>query len=247
MLISKMLQMVSSQMKTNSIKILYEDNHLIAVNKPAGVPVQDDETGDKSLVDMITDYIREEYNKPGNIYAGLIHRIDRPVSGVVLFAKTSKAASRLSEMFKTRSVNKTYLAVVQNYPPELKGTLEHYLIKDSEKNKSNAYSTEKKGAKKSVLHYELVGSSTNYHLLEIELETGRHHQIRCQLAKVGCPVRGDLKYGAPRSNPNGNINLHSWKLFFEHPVKKEKIEIIAPLPKDDNLWKEFNNLINLTL
>lgn len=224
------------------IEILYEDNHLIAVNKPAGIPVQKDESGDTSLVDIVSDYIRTEYNKPGNVFVGLVHRVDRPVSGIVLFAKTSKALSRLNEMFKTREVKKIYWAIVQNYPSELKGTVEHYLFKDNEKNKSFAYTKERKGTKKSVLFYELIGSSKNYNLLEIELETGRHHQIRCQLAKIGCPIRGDLKYGAPRSNPNGNISLHAYKLIFEHPVQKKRIEIIAPLPKDDILWREFNAL-----
>lgn len=228
--------------RPQKIEVLYEDNHLIAVNKPAGVPVQSDESGDKSLVNMVSDYIQKEYNKPGRVFVGLVHRVDRPVSGVVLFAKTSKALSRLNEIFKNRVVQKIYWAIVCNYPPELKGTLEHYLIKDNEKNKSSAYTKERKEAKKSILSYELIGSSNNYNLLEVKLETGRHHQIRCQLAKAGCPIRGDLKYGAPRSNPNGNINLHAYKISFEHPVQKKEIEITAPFPKDDTLWQEFKPL-----
>jgi 23S rRNA pseudouridine1911/1915/1917 synthase len=225
------------------LQVLFEDNHLIAVNKPAGVPVQGDDSGDTTLLDIVSDYIKVKYEKPGDVYIGLVHRVDRPVSGVVLFAKTSKALVRMNDIFQSRQVKKTYLAVVTETPEELKGTLEHYLLKDTEKNKSHASNKSGKGAKKSILSYELIGKSMKYALLQVDLETGRHHQIRCQLAKIGCPIRGDLKYGAPRSNPNGGINLHSYKLAFEHPVQKTPVEITAPLPTDDALWKEFRELV----
>lgn len=225
-----------------SLQVLFEDNHLIAVNKPVGVPVQGDITGDTPLIDVVSEYIKVKYDKPGNVYIGLVHRVDRPVSGVVLFAKTSKALARMNEVFQSRQVKKTYLAIVAEAPKEIKGTLEHYLVKDTEKNKSFAYNKSGKGAKKAVLSYELIGRSQNYSLLKIDLETGRHHQIRCQLAKIGSPIKGDLKYGSPRSNPNGGISLHAYKLEFEHPVKKANVVITAPLPTDDVLWREFKNL-----
>ena len=229
--------------KIFKLHVLYEDNHLIAVNKPAGVPVQGDSSGDKSLLDIVMEYIKVKYNKPGAVYLGLVHRVDRPVSGVVLFAKTSEALARMNEIFQNRLVKKTYWAVVVNQPEELSGTLEHYLLKDTEKNKSHASNKSGKGAKKATLHYELIGRSNKFWLLNVDLETGRHHQIRCQLAKIGCPIRGDLKYGAPRSNPDGGINLHSLKVMFDHPVTKEPISISAPLPKEDPLWHEFKPLI----
>ncbi|MDD2562847.1 MAG: RluA family pseudouridine synthase [Salinivirgaceae bacterium] len=225
------------------LQVLYEDNHIIAVNKPAGVPVQGDSSGDMPLLDIVMDYIKVKYNKPGKVYLGLVHRVDRPVSGVVLFAKTSKALVRLNEMFQNRQVKKTYWAVVGNQPEELSGTLENYLLKDTVKNKSHASNKSGKGAKKATLYYELIGRSNKYCLLHVDLQTGRHHQIRCQLAKIGCPIRGDLKYGAPRSNPDAGINLHSLKVEFEHPVTKLPISIMAPLPANDNLWNEFKNLI----
>jgi len=225
-----------------SLQILFEDNHLIAVNKPVGVPVQGDISGDTPLIDFVSEYIKVKYEKPGNVYIGLVHRVDRPVSGIVLFAKTSKALARMNEVFQSRQVKKTYLAIVAEAPEKIKGTLEHYLVKDAEKNKSFAYSKSGKGAKKAALSYELIGRSQNYSLLRIDLETGRHHQIRCQLAKIGSPIRGDLKYGSPRSNPNGGISLHAYKLEFEHPVKKSTVVIKAPLPTDDMLWREFKHL-----
>ncbi len=226
------------------IEILYEDNHLIAVNKPAGLPVQGDESGDPPLVDIVAEYIKETYQKPGNVFIGLTHRIDRPVSGIVLFAKTSKALARLNTMFQNRDVEKIYLAVVGTQPAELSGRLEHYILRDSKTNKSHAHTSAKKGSKLGTLTYEMVGRTDNYFLLKINLETGRHHQIRCQLARIGCPIRGDLKYGFPRSNPNGGINLHSFKLIFKHPVQQTPIELTAPLPTDDALWREFTPIAN---
>ncbi len=226
-----------------NLQVLFEDNHLIAVNKPAGVPVQGDESGDTTLLDVVSDYIKIKCNKPGDVYIGLVHRVDRPVSGVVLFAKTSKALARMNDIFQSRQVRKTYLAVLTQTPDQLSAKLEHYILKDAEKNKSHAYNKSGKGAKKAVLSYEVIGRFEKFPLLQIDLETGRHHQIRCQMAKIGCPIRGDLKYGAPRSNPNGGINLHSYKLEFEHPVQKTLIEITAPLPTDDTLWREFKSLV----
>ncbi|MDD3787350.1 MAG: RNA pseudouridine synthase [Petrimonas sp.] len=216
--------------------VLYEDNHIIIVNKAPGEIVQGDKTGDKPLSDIMKEYLKEKYNKPGNVFCGVTHRLDRPTSGVVVFAKTSKALSRLNEMFKKGEMDKTYWAIVKKQPESEQATLTHYLIKNERTNKSMAYDTEKPNTKKAVLHYKLIGRSQNYYLLEVDLETGRHHQIRCQLAKIGCPVKGDLKYGAERSNPDGSISLHARSISFIHPVSKEKIEITAPTP-DDNLWK----------
>lgn len=216
--------------------VLYEDNHIIIVNKAPGEIVQGDKTGDKPLSDIMKEYLKEKYNKPGNVFCGVTHRLDRPTSGVVVFAKTSKALSRLNEMFKKGEMDKTYWAIVKKQPESEQDTLTHYLIKNERTNKSMAYDTEKPNTKKAVLHYKLIGRSQNYYLLEVDLETGRHHQIRCQLAKIGCPVKGDLKYGAERSNPDGSISLHARSISFIHPVSKEKIEITAPTP-DDNLWK----------
>ncbi|HON18929.1 MAG TPA: RluA family pseudouridine synthase [Salinivirgaceae bacterium] len=225
------------------MEILYEDNHLIAVNKPAGLPVQGDESGDTTLIELVSAYIKETYAKPGNVFVGLVHRVDRPVSGIVLFAKTSKALARMNTMFQNREVEKIYLAIVGEQPKELSGKLEHYILRDTKTNKSHAHQKPKKDAKLGVLSYELVGRTDNYFLLKINLETGRHHQIRCQLAKIGCPIRGDLKYGFPRSIPGGGINLHSYKLTFTHPVQKIPIEIVAPLPQNDILWKEFAQVV----
>ncbi len=216
--------------------VLYEDNHIIIVNKAPGEIVQGDKTGDKPLSDIMKEYLKEKYNKPGNVFCGVTHRLDRPTSGVVVFAKTSKALSRLNEMFKKGEMDKTYWAIVKKQPESEQATLTHYLIKNERTNKSMAYDTEKPNTKKAVLHYKLIGRSQNYFLLEVNLETGRHHQIRCQLAKIACPIKGDLKYGAERSNPDGSISLHARSISFIHPVSKEKIEITAPTP-DDNLWK----------
>lgn len=216
--------------------ILYEDNHLVIVNKQAGEIVQGDKTGDTPLSDIVKDWLKEKHNKPGNVYLGVVHRLDRPVSGVVLFAKTSKALPRLNKMFAEHNkVNKTYWAIVQNRPLEPQGTLTHWLTRQEKNNTARAYDREVPGSKKAVLDYELIASGDRYHLLEIHLHTGRHHQIRCQLAKIGCPIKGDLKYGAPRSNPDGSISLHARTLTLEHPVNHEIISVTAPVP-DDKLW-----------
>lgn len=216
--------------------VLYEDNHLIIVNKQAGEIVQGDKTGDTPLSDIVKDWLKEKHNKPGNVYLGVVHRLDRPVSGVVLFAKTSKALPRLNKMFAEHDkVSKTYWAIVHNRPQASKGTLTHWLTRQEKNNTARAYDREVPGAKKAVLDYELIASGDRYHLLEIHLHTGRHHQIRCQLAKMGCPIKGDLKYGAPRSNPDGSISLHARNLTLEHPVSHEMISVTAPVP-DDRLW-----------
>ncbi len=219
-------------------QILYQDNHLIIFNKLPSQIVQGDKTGDEPISEILKKYIKEKYNKPGEVFLGVVHRLDRPVSGVVLFARTSKALSRLNEMLKTREIKKIYWAVVKNPPPEKSGHLIHYIYRDEKKNKSFIVSENRKDAKKAELIYHLLKSSDNYHLLEIELLTGRHHQIRAQLAHIGCPVKGDLKYGFPRSNPDASIHLHSRRIEFLHPVKKEQVAIEAP-PPDDPLWNYF--------
>ena len=218
------------------MQVLYEDNHIIIVNKAPGEIVQGDKTGDTPLSDIVKAYLKAKYNKPGNVFCGVTHRLDRPTSGVVVFAKTSKALSRLNEMFRNGEVDKTYWAIVKKRPQKEEDTLTHYLIKNEKTNKSIAYDTEKPKTKKAVLHYKLIASSDNYYLLEVDLETGRHHQIRSQLAKIGSPIKGDLKYGAERSNPDGSISLHARSISFIHPVSKEKIEVAAPVP-EDNLWQ----------
>lgn len=223
--------------------VLYEDNHIIIVNKLPGEIVQGDKTGDKPLSDIVKEYLKEKYHKPGNVFCGVTHRLDRPTSGVVVFARTSKALSRLNELFRKGEVDKTYWAVVKKRPPLEEDTLVHYLIKNEKNNKSTAYLSEKPNTKKAVLRYKLIASSEKYHLLEIKLETGRHHQIRSQLAKIGCPIKGDLKYGAERSNPDGSISLHARSISFVHPVSKELINVTAPL-MDDNLWKAFEQVNN---
>lgn len=223
--------------------VLYEDNHIIIVNKSPGEIVQGDKTGDKPLSDIVKEYLKEKYHKPGNVFCGVTHRLDRPTSGVVVFARTSKALPRLNELFRKGEVDKTYWAVVKNRPALEEDTLVHYLIKNEKNNKSTAYLSEKPNTKKAVLHYRLIASSENYHLLEIKLETGRHHQIRCQLSKIGCPIKGDLKYGSERSNPDGSISLHARSISFVHPVSKELINVTAPL-MDDNLWKAFKDVIS---
>ena len=221
------------------MKILYEDNHLIAVRKRVGDIVQGDKTGDVPLSDMVKNFLKDKYQKPGNVYLGVVHRLDRPVSGVVLFAKTSKALPRLNKMFaEHKGVKKTYLAIVANKPSHPQGTLTHWLTRNEKQNTARAYDREVPGSKKAVLDYRLIAQSERYFLLEIELHTGRHHQIRCQLSKMGCPIRGDLKYGAPRSNPDGGISLHAWRLELEHPVSHQNIVIEAPLP-EERLWQEI--------
>lgn len=225
-----------------NLEILYEDNHLIAVNKTGSDLVQGDETGDEPLSEKVKEYIKEKYKKPGDVYLGVVHRLDRPVTGVVLFARTSKALTRMNKMFQDKEVKKTYWAVVKELPEEEEATLRHFILKDSKKNKSYAFPKMRLGAKEAILSYRHVSSAAKYHLLEVDLQTGRHHQIRCQLAKIGSPIRGDLKYGFDRSNANGGISLHARRISFLHPVKQEPVEIIAPVPKDDNLWKEFANV-----
>lgn len=224
------------------MEVIYEDNHIIAVNKTCSEIVQGDKTGDKPLSDIVKDWLKVKYNKPGNVFVGVTHRLDRPVSGLVLFAKTSKALTRLNEMFREGGVKKTYWAIVRNRPPQEEGELVHYLVKNEKQNKSYAYPTEKPQSKKAILHYKLIASSDNYHLLEVDLKTGRHHQIRCQLAKMGCPIKGDLKYGFDRSNKDGGISLHSRRASFIHPVSKEQIDIVAPVPNDP-LWKMFETVV----
>lgn len=218
--------------------VLYEDNHIIVVNKNSGEIVQGDKTGDVPLSDIVKSWIKDKYNKPGNVFLGVVHRLDRPVQGVVVFAKTSKALSRLNDMFRTADVHKTYWAITKNRPKEPEGTLTHWLVRNEKQNKSYAYDTEKPNAKKAVLHYKLLAESDNYNLMEINLMTGRHHQIRCQMAHIGCPIKGDLKYGAKRSNIDGSISLLARKIEFVHPVSKEQITVVAPLP-DDTLWRSF--------
>ena len=244
------------------MEVIYEDNHIIIVNKKSGEIVQGDKTGDRPLSDIVKDYIKEKYAKPGAVFLGVVHRLDRPVSGLVVFARTSKALSRLNKMFAEGEVHKTYWAIVAKspklgdnrglnkhkadgssdpQPPNLGGfvTLEHWLVRNEKQNKSYAYDQEKPNAKKAILKYRVLSQSDNYSLLEVNLMTGRHHQIRCQLAAMGCPIKGDLKYGAPRSNPDGSISLLSRRVEFVHPVSKETIIAEAPLP-DDNLWRALD-------
>lgn len=218
--------------------VVYEDNHIIVVNKTSSEIVQGDKTGDTPLSEMVKQYLKEKYNKPGNVFIGVTHRLDRPVSGLVVFAKTSKALPRLNEMFRNGEVKKTYWAIVKECPKETEGELVHYLVRNEKQNKSYAYDKEVKNSKKAVLHYKLIGHSQNYYLLEVDLKTGRHHQIRCQLAKMGCPIKGDLKYGFPRSKPDGSICLHARTVQFVHPVSKEMIQLTAPVP-EGNLWNGF--------
>lgn len=225
------------------MQILYEDNHIIAVSKTCHEIVQGDKTGDTPLSDIVKAYIKEKYQKPGEVFLGVTHRLDRPTTGVVLFARTSKALSRLNEMFKSHEkIKKTYWAIVQSPPPTPQGRLENYLWRNEKQNKSFVVKPDTKDAKRAVLSYETIAQSNRYTLLEINLETGRHHQIRCQLAAIGCPIKGDLKYGAKRSNPDGGISLHARKIEFIHPVSKMPIEITAPVPVD-KLWLTLENSI----
>ena len=221
------------------MKVLYEDNHIIIVNKASGEIVQGDKTGDKPLCDIVREWLKAKYDKPGNVFLGVVHRLDRPVTGAVLCAKTSKALSRLNKMFASHeNVRKTYWAIVGNRPPQESGTLTHWLTRNGQTNTARAYDREVPGSKKAILDYRLISSSDKYFLLEVTLHTGRHHQIRCQLSKIGCPIRGDLKYGAPRSNPDGSISLHARSLSLTHPVSMKPINVVAPVP-DTNLWKAF--------
>jgi 23S rRNA pseudouridine1911/1915/1917 synthase len=218
---------------------LYEDNHIIIINKKPSEIVQGDKSGDTPLLDNVKDYIKAKYNKPGNVFLGLVHRIDRPVSGIVIFARTSKSLSRLNSMLKEKQIKKYYWAVVKNLPLKPTGHLKHFLRRDRKQNKSYAYDKEVKGSKYAELKYYILSNSDNFYLLEIELITGRHHQIRAQLSAIGCPIKGDLKYGFPRSNDNASIHLHSRKVEFIHPVSKELISITAE-PPDDPLWNYFS-------
>ena len=218
-------------------QILYEDNHILIINKNVGQLVQGDKTEDKSLLELLKSFIKERDQKPGNVFLGLVHRIDRPTSGLVIYAKTSKALSRLTQMVKNREIKKTYWAIVPKEIIPQSQTLTHYLKKNEKNNKAIVYNKETDGAKKAILNYQIIKTLDNYMLLEIDLQTGRHHQIRAQLSKIGVPIKGDLKYGAPRSNPDGGISLHARCLEFIHPVSKEQINITAPTPEKDNLWK----------
>lgn len=220
--------------------ILYEDNHIIIINKAPGEIVQGDKTGDRTLADDVKAYIKEKYNKPGEVFLGTVHRLDRPVSGVVVFARTSKALARLNEMFRVGGkIRKTYHAIVCSAPAQPQGELTHWLTRNEKQNKAYAHPREVTGSKKAVLDYRLIGSSDRYFLLEINLHTGRHHQIRCQLAAMHCVIKGDLKYGAPRSNPDGSICLHARHIEFEHPVSHKIISVDAPYPESNRLWNVF--------
>lgn len=221
------------------MKPVYEDNHIIIIYKESGEIVQGDKTGDKPLSDTVKEYIKQKYNKPGNVFLGVVHRLDRPVSGLVVFAKTSKALSRLNDMFRTGDVHKTYWAIVKRRDIAMEGTLTDWLTRNERQNKSYAHEREVPGAKKAVLKYKVRAVADNYMLIEVTLLTGRHHQIRCQLAHMGCPIKGDLKYGAPRSNPDGSISLLSRRVEFVHPVSKENIVAYADVP-DDRLWHDLS-------
>ena len=218
-----------------NLQVLYEDNHLIVANKRPGDIVQGDKTGDKPLSEVVKEYIGEKYNKPGAVYLGVVHRLDRPTSGVVLFARTSKALGRMNKLFSERETKKIYWAVVENRPPKLSDKLVHFMKRNPKQNKSYAYEKEIPDSKRAILNYTLIKELNNYFLLEIELETGRHHQIRSQLAAIGCVIKGDLKYGAKRSNKDGSIHLHSRELTFVHPIKKEEVKIVAR-PPSDAVW-----------
>lgn len=222
--------------------ILYEDNHLLVVNKHCGDLVQPDPSGESALEDRIKAFIKARDGKPGEVFLGVVHRIDRPVSGAVLFAKTSKALVRLNEMIREGRIRKVYWALTENRPEAESGELLHYILRDGRTNRSRAFDAPRPEAKQARLKYRMAGAGTNYTLLEVELLTGRHHQIRAQLAKIGCPIRGDLKYGARRSLPGGGISLHSRQVAFEHPVRREPVEVTAPVPAGDNLWACFENL-----
>lgn len=216
----------------DNLQVLFEDNHLVIVNKRAGDITQGDKTGDTPLSEVVKEYIKDKYNKPGNVFLGVVHRLDRPTSGIIIFAKTSKALERLNKMLREKSIKKTYWTVVKNQPKKKGDTLVNYLKKNPKNNKSTAYNKEIEGSKKAILHYKTIKQLDNYSLLEIDLETGRHHQIRCQLSNIGSPIKGDLKYGFNRSNKDGSIHLHARKIQFIHPVSKEEINLIAPTPNE---------------
>lgn len=220
------------------MKVVYEDNHVIIVHKESGEIVQGDKTGDKPLSETVKDYIRDKYHKPGNVFLGVVHRLDRPVAGLVVFARTSKALSRLNEMFRKGEVHKTYWAITKNAPAEPEGTLVNWIVRNEKQNKSYVYDKEVPNAKRAELKYRVIAHTENYHLIEVNLLTGRHHQIRCQLAHMGCVIKGDLKYGAPRSNPDGSISLLSHEITFIHPVSKMEIKAESLIP-DDRLWRDI--------
>ncbi|MEK8179757.1 RluA family pseudouridine synthase [Flavobacterium buctense] len=216
----------------DNLQILHEDNHIIVVNKRVGDIVQGDKTGDKPLSEVVKEYLKEKYNKPGDVFLGVVHRLDRPTTGIVVFARTSKALTRLNEMFSNRETQKTYWAVVKNKPPRTEDNLIHFLKRNEKNNTSKAHLKEVPESKKASLEYKIIKELNNYFALEIKLHTGRHHQIRAQLSAIGCPIKGDLKYGFDRSNPDGGIHLHARKLVFIHPVTKKTLEIIAPTPNE---------------
>lgn len=220
------------------MKVVYEDNHVIIVHKESGEIVQGDKTGDKPLSETVKDYIRDKFHKPGNVFLGVVHRLDRPVAGLVVFARTSKALSRLNEMFRKGEVHKTYWAITKNAPAEPEGTLVNWIVRNEKQNKSYVYDKEVPNAKRAELKYRVIAHTENYHLIEVNLLTGRHHQIRCQLAHMGCVIKGDLKYGAPRSNPDGSISLLSHEVTFIHPVSKMEIKAESVIP-DDRLWRDI--------
>ena len=222
--------------------VLYEDNHIIIVSKEAGEIVQGDKTGDSPLSEAVAAYLKEKYSKPGNVFVGVTHRLDRPVSGIVVFAKTSKALSKMNAMFRDGKVDKRYLAIVKNKPLKDRDELDGWIVRNERQNRSYVYEHEVPGSRKAILRYSVIAASERYWLLEVELETGRHHQIRCQLAKMGCPIKGDLKYGAGRSNPDGSISLHAYSITFEHPVSHNTVSVKAPLPEDP-LWQSFSDMI----
>jgi 23S rRNA pseudouridine1911/1915/1917 synthase len=215
-----------------NLQVLFEDNHIIIVNKRSGDITQGDKTGDKPLSDVVKEYVKEKYNKSGNVFLGVVHRLDRPTSGVIIFARTSKALERLNKMLRDKLIQKTYWAVVKDHPKKEKDTLINFLKKNPKNNKSSVYAKEIEGSKKAILHYQIIKKLDNYSLLEVDLETGRHHQIRAQLSAIGFPIKGDLKYGFNRSNKDGSIHLHAKKIEFIHPVTKEKISVLAPTPKE---------------
>jgi 23S rRNA pseudouridine1911/1915/1917 synthase len=219
-------------------EVLYEDNHIIIVNKRVSDIAQGDKSGDESLDTIVKDYIKEKYNKPGDVFLGVVHRLDRPVSGCIVYARTSKALTRMNDLFRTKEVKKTYLAVVSDRPPEDEGELNHFIKRNEKQNRSYAFDNEVKESKPAKLSYKIIARSESFYLLEVDLHTGRHHQIRAQLSAIGCPIKGDLKYGSKRSNEGGGISLHSYRISFVHPVKKEEITVIAPLPKDKT-WGLF--------
>lgn len=219
----------------DNLQILHEDNHILVVNKRVGDIVQGDKTGDKPLSEVVKEYIKDKYNKPGEVFLGVVHRLDRPTTGIVVFAKTSKALTRLNDLFKNRETQKTYWAIVKNKPSQAEAELVHYLKRNEKNNTSKAHIKEVPDSKIASLDYKIIATLQNYYALEINLHTGRHHQIRAQLSAIGCPIKGDLKYGFDRSNPDGGIHLHARKLVFIHPVSKESLEIIAPTP-NDAIW-----------